>query len=182
MARIRRFRRYRKRASWSTRLTNIEGQQLATAGNDYIVYYNLAQNAAQDDNTVSQKYTVKNVHAQLQLEANNAVLVENLQAYIMFVPQGYVPTGTPSAYGSLPFDHPEWIMAYRFYGSAQHDNNGPDATEIPTFPPLRLRSRLSRKLDTGDRIVLIILGRNMSQGTSVTLTYRGLVKMNTKAN
>jgi len=181
MARYRKTRRYRRnKASWSTRLTNVNGAQLATAGSQYVIYYNLCQNAAQDDNTVSQKYTVKNVHAQLELEATNAILVENLQAYIMFIPQGYVPTATPSAYSTIPFDHPEWIMAYRFFGSAQLDNNGD--TDGPHFPPLRLRSRLARKLDTGDRIVLIILGTNENTSGSVTLNYRGLVKMNTKAN
>lgn len=170
---------YRKRKGiWSTRINNISGSQLVNYNSDAIIYYNLCQNPSQTDTTVSNKYTVKNINLQLELSVdgtNSAYDLENFQAYVMYIPQGYVPTGVPSAYGTLPFDHPEWIMTHRFIGQPQNDTNN-------YFPPLRISSRLARKLDTGDRIVLIILGHNQSSGTSSTLTYRGLVKYNTKAN
>ena len=185
MARYTRYRkysrRYRRSGRWSTRLQNFSGSQLATTGSDFIIYQNLTQNPAQSDDTVSLKYTVKNVNYQVQLEEQsdttltNVSGIENLQIYIMFVPQGFIPTGTPSAYANIPFEHPEWIMAHRFYGSATADQ------VTAGFPPLRLSSRLARKLDTGDRIVAIILGKNTSS-TSKTLFYQGLCKYYTKAN
>lgn len=177
MARYRRYRKYsrRNRKTWSTRLNNFSGQQSAAPQSNYVIYTNLCQNPAQDVNTVSQLYTVKNINCQVNLWGSSAI--NNLQAYVMYVPQGYIPTGVPSAYGSLPYDHPEWIMAHRFIGRPQATNSG--VTE-----QLRLFSRLARKLDTGDRIVMIILGTNTtaSGGSSVTLAYDGLVKFNTKAN
>ena len=176
--RYRRYRRYRK-GLWSCRIQNVTGAQIAGDGTQYIINYTLCSNPAQNDASVSNKYTVKNINCQLQLESDAAFAVENLQAYICFVPQGYIPDSTPSAYANLPFNHPEWIMAHRFIGSAQFDNESTNAQ--PGFPALRLSSRLARKLDTGDRIVLIILGMNTG-GSSVTLDYRGLVKYNTKAN
>ena len=48
-------------------------------------------------------------------------------------------------------------MTHRYFGSVQSD-----ATNVAKYPPLRLFSRLARKLDTGDRIVVIILGNNTS--------------------
>ena len=111
MARRRYYRRRRRYGKhWSTRLVNFSGAQSVSAGNNYVVYQNLCQNPAQDINTVSQLYTVKNINCQVELEVGtSSALIENLQAYIIYVPQGYVPTGTPSAYETLPYDHPEWI-------------------------------------------------------------------------
>lgn len=173
----RRRRRFYRRKSWSSRITNFSGEQQATSGNNFIVYTNLAQNPAQSDSTISQKYTVKNINCQLEIECDstNFVNVENLQAFVMFIPQGYIPTGTPSAYADVPYNHPEWILTHRFIGSAIND------TQNAGYPPVRLYSRLSRKLDTGDRLVLIILGKNTATN-SVTIGYKGIVKYNTKAN
>lgn len=183
MARYTRYRRYsrrfRRKGIWSSRITNFTGSQSATAGNQFVIYQNLTTNPSQSEDSVSIKYTVKNINAAIQLESSGTASVENLQAYVMYIPQGYIPTGVPGAYADAPYQHPEWIMAHRFIGSAQYD-----ATNIavqPGFPALRLSSRLSRKLDTGDRIVLIILGSNTAT-SSVTLDYQGLVKYNTKAN
>lgn len=175
----RRRRYYKTKGKWSTRISNISGSQLVSYNSSAIIYYNLCQNPAQSDSTVSNKYTVKNVNLQLELSVDSGSVqaLENFQAYIMFIPQGYVPTGVPSAYGSLPFDHPEWILSHRFIGQPQGDTYN-------YFPPLRISSRLARKLDTGDRVVLIILGNNQSTSStdSVTIQYKGIVKYNTKAN
>lgn len=178
----RRYRRYHRRSGrWSTRLQNISGSQSVSGQNQFVIYYNLAQNPAQSPETVSQKYTVKNLNLQLQLEQpngeTNIYSVENLQAFIMFIPQGFIPTGVPSAYADVPYQHPEWILAHRFFGSVQSETTG----TTPGYPALRLRSRLARKLDTGDRIVVIILGNSTTSNTT-TLDYYGLVKYNTKAN
>lgn len=183
MARRRYRRRFRKK-NWSTRLTNFTGSQLATAANNFIIYQNLAQNPAQSVDTVSNLFTVKNINCQVELQGSASQIIENLQAYIMYIPQGYVPTGTPGAYADIPFDHPEWIMAHRYYGSPNIEfQQTPGTTaNTPGFPPLRLRSRLARKLDTGDRIIILILGNNTSQTQSAELNYSGLVKYNTKAN
>lgn len=183
MARYYRYRkysrRYRRRGTWSSNLKNFLGSQSASPNSQYIIYQNLCQNPESTDITVSQKYTIKNVNCSVQLNAPSSTSVQYLdsfQAYIMFVPQGYIPTGTPSAYGNLPFDHPEWILAHKFIGQVlePQENN----------KPFRITSRLARKLDSGDRIVLIILGRNTAPltGSSYQIDYQGLVKFNTKAN
>lgn len=175
MAKYTRYRKYTRRGrrkTWSTRLTNINVSQLTTAGNSFFIFRTLATNPAQDDNTVSQRFTVKNVHAQvnIELQSGNNDVVENLQHYIMYVPQGYTLNE------QTPYDHPEWIMAHRFLGSPQ-----PDVANY--YPPQTLFTRLARKLDTGDRVVYLLLGANTSTGTtSTTILVNGIVKLNTKAN
>ena len=178
MAKYRRYRKYtRRRHIWSSRLQNFSGAQSVATNTEFVIYYNLCSNPVQSQDTVSQKYTVKNISCQMELATEDYIdprYVENLQAYICFIPQGYIPTGTPSAYADVPYNHPEWIMAHRYFGSCLQDMN-------VFYPPLRLRTRLARKLDTGDRIVLIILGKNTKTETA-TLSYQGIVKYVTKAN
>lgn len=176
MAKYTRYRRYSRRnrsKTWSTRLTNINVSQLTTSGVPFFIYRTLATNPAQDDNTVSQRFTVKNIHAQVNIEVQSgaAQYVENLQHYILFVPQGYALSE------QTPYDHPEWIMAHRFLGSPQPDNPN-------YYPPQTLFSRLARKLDTGDRVVYLLLGSNTAPGVGgdATLLVNGLLKLNTKAN
>ena len=140
----RRYRRYYRRRGriWSTRLQNFTGAQSAGPNQQYVVYQNLCSNPAQTADTVSNKYTVKNINAQIELELDaqdqGQAAIENLQAYVMFIPQGFIPTGLPSAYAEVPFQHPEWIMAHRFYGSPVAGDS------TPGFPPIRMFSRLAR--------------------------------------
>ena len=178
MARTKRIQKYYKKHIWSTRISNVEGYQSASGGNKYIINYNLCQNPAQSDSTVSNKFTVKNIDLQLEVGIENAgqnTDLEDFQVFICYVPQGYVPSGTPSLYENVPYDHPEWIMVHRYVGL-------PLADSSTSYLPLHIKSRLARKLDTGDRIVLIILGKNTSTSTSYQIVYRGIVKYNTKAN
>ena len=164
----RRRRYYRK--SWSTRLTSINVSQLVAPGTPVLIYRTLATNPAQDDNTVSQRFTVKNVNVQVEVtHENNADRINLAQHYILYIPQGY----TLSA--DTPYDHPEWIMAHRFIG-------GPVSTSDPGYAPLRISTRLARKLDTGDRIVYLFLATNTSTTAQSTIQLNGLVKLNTKAN
>jgi len=178
MARYQRYRKYSRRRfgkRWSTRLSSINVTQLVAANQQFFVFRTLATNPAQDDNTVSQRFTVKNVNVQVNIEdaassgTTTPSIVENLQHYILYIPQGYTLTA------DTPFEHPEWIMAYRFIGSPVSDTN-------PGYAPLRISTRLSRKLDTGDRIVYLLIGSNQSTGVSSTIYVSGLVKLNTKAN
>ena len=178
MARYYRYRKYTRRfrrKTWSSRITNIDASQLVTGGNNLLYYKNLAVNPAQSDDTISQRYTVKNVFLQFPLEHtgtqyNSENSMENCQSFILYLPQGRTVSE------STPYDHPEWIMASKHIGLPL-DNNSPG------YPPLTMRTRLARKLDTGDKIVFLLIGRN-SAGTGETVQVRltGIARFNTKAN
>lgn len=98
--------------------------------------------------------------------SNDTSAVEQLQAYIMYVPQGMAVTET------FPYNHPEYILAYRWLGSPNSD--------VPYRNPLFIKSRLSRRLQTGDSIIFLIIGIASANGSFVNVN--GLVRYWTKAN
>lgn len=180
MARYRRYRRYRRKSTkWASNITEfIENTFTANPQSQFFGSSTLVVNPAQSNTGASQIFTVKNIEASFEMETagpSSGALIESLAYYIMFVPQGMTIT---EDYNLL---HPEYVMAYKFYGSPQADATGTtNNAEFNFRVPLRVKTRLSRKLNTGDRIILFIKGLN--QSTSTTLHVNGLVRWWTKAN
>ena len=174
MARRRYRRRYIRKGRWSANINNINGNFIFQEGSTSFLSVDLQTNPAQTSSTVSQQYTVKNVEMTYEVEATTTYTsnqIENLQAYIIYVPQGMVVTET------LPFNHPEYIMAYRWLGSADQDGSN----VYPGRNPLFIKSRLSRRLQTGDRIIFLLIGNNTASA-DIPVNVRGLVRYWTKAN
>ena len=92
----------------------------------------------------------------------------------MFVPQGM--TVTPN----YNIEHPEYIMNYKYLGSPTGTGTSTSA-EVQQYQPFRLRTRLSRKLNTGDSVILFIKGLNQGTG-NININLSGLVRWWTKAN
>lgn len=178
-AKRRHYKRYYKKGEWSTRLQNFNEnvQTQANQTGTVAITYQLTENPAQTQDSVSQKFTVKNIciDCYLTLGAGQSTsnFLENFQYYVMYVPQGY-PINV-SSITDMPFNHPEWIMAYRYF-------NTPIGDSQTSFPPIRIRSRLARKLDTGDAIYLFAFGTYENTVQSLQVNLAGLVKYNTKAN
>ena len=178
----RRSRRYyrRKTGKWSSNIQNIRltgPVNAATTENPTVFFgdsYTLAQNPGQINTTVSQTFTGKNIEVSGQLEAEGsssafAYGVEDITYYIMYVPEGY-PIGL-----NLPYQHPEWIMAYKYLGQ------GMASTTSSTTPPPKIKTRLSRKLNTGDSIIFLYTCNNRATSPG-TVKFNGLVRWWTKAN
>lgn len=159
-----------KKYSWATRFQNFNFSDSLLVGTDLFEVQQLCENPQQSITNVGQKYLVKNVEVSVELEANQSTF-EDVQYYIMFCPEGL----STEQIKNLPFQHPEYIMAYKFYGS-------PQAESIGYKGPLFIKSRLARKLESGDKIVLIVLGSGVSgqSGTTKTINIRGLVKYNVR--
>lgn len=172
----RRYRRYRRRrAKWSPNLQVLRGSGIAPSINTapdngtFADFITIAQNnTTTSQNSISQIFTVKNVEVSAELESNGSV--QNVEYYIMFVPEGYALAK------NLPEVHTEWIMAYKYIGTPLSSG-----AAISNAQPPKIRSRLSRKLNTGDQIVFIIRGLNTSS-TQESVFYHGLVRWWTKAN
>lgn len=89
----------------------------------------------------------------------------------MFLPQGMNLTA------NYNLQHPEYIMACKYIGSPTSD------TPISSANPIRVRTRLARKLQTGDSIILFVTG--YEEGTTqitLPLTLTGVCRWWTKAN
>lgn len=169
-------RRYYKKTSWESNLININGSQSATANNNYVIYENLATNPALTPTGITQKFTVKNVKLQVRATATDitsATNFDNFSVYILYVPEGYA-SAVPGDYANIPFNHPEWIMAYRYIGKPLPDTS-------TSFLPINISTRLARNLGSGDRIVFLLLGTN-NDAFSHTINYKGLASFVTKAN
>lgn len=186
MARSTRRKYWKRRfgTRWAPNIVKISNLNQASPGEFYNVE-DLAENPIQTNTGVSQTFTVKNFEITFTIEptgTGNSSL-ESITAYIMYVPQGMALTGNYYA------DHPEYIMAYKYLGSPSGilpvavSQGNISNYETQQYQPIKIRSRLSRKLQTGDKVVLYIQGSNESAvGATVNYTIDGIVRWWSKAN
>lgn len=166
----RRRRYYRKKGIWSSNIYKIQSSgSYASSGNFYNIW-KLCENPAQSISSISQKYTVKNIELSYQFEVDTGAVesIESVCCYIMYVPQGMEVTS------SFITNHPEYIMGYRFLGSPNDDGDN-------FRNPLFIKTRLSRTLNTGDEIILMVNGQNQASG-SIGFNLNGVVRWWSKAN
>ena len=167
-----RRRYYRRKGRWSANIKTLTEQAINTASNSsFYGATDLCSNPVQLDTTVSQQYTCKNIELSFEIESSstNELNIEGLTSYIMFVPQGMIVTET------YPNTHPEYILAYRYIGSPTIDGQQPGRL------PVKIKTRMARRLQTGDKIILLVVGTNTSTDAPV-LRFGGLVRWWTKAN
>lgn len=176
MARTKRTRRFRKTGRWSANIQELNNVSIATEEGIWSGTSVLATNPNQSVLGVSQVYTVKNFEVNFTIESDNYTQLEAITAYIMFVPQGMNVSPTYN------LEHPEYIMNYKYLGSPNGGNKTQASTvELQQYQPIRVRTRMARKLNTGDSVILFVKG--LSETSDVTtLNLSGLVRWWTKAN
>ena len=165
-----RRRYYRSKGRWSANIKNIDDSQTLTGPTNTTVgnSVDLCLNPLQDSLTVSQTYTVKNIELSTFMETENNAYVEDIEHYIMYVPQGMNLTT------EYNYEHPEYIMAYYFQGNPATDNTSPGYR-------LKLKTRMARRLQTGDRIIYFWKAKK-ELSSDIDVKIRGLVRWWTKAN
>ena len=171
------IRRRRRGSRWAANIQEIS-QSIVNIGPDgkWMRDYTLAFNPTQLSTAVSQVFTVKNFEITFNIdiatdEPNILANLEDICAYIMFVPQGMNVTT------DYNIQHPEYIMAYKFLGSPNNDYLSQQ------YQPFRIKSRLSRKLQSGDQIKLLLVGNNTSSTLAISgLEIHGVYRWWTKAN
>lgn len=179
----RRYRRYRKRhGRWSANIKEINRSITvpSTGGaeeNEFSTFEQLCINPVQNTNTVSQVFIAKNFNIDFVLEAGSnsqdKAYIENVTAYIMYVPQGLSITN------NFNLEHPEYILSYKYLGSPTTYQSLTDETQ--NYQPFRIRSRMARKLQTGDKIVLYIKGLTQDAQVNRALRLTGLLRWWSKA-
>lgn len=171
MAKTTRRKYYKKKGRWSANIKNLSDVINPSPGINFGTIQ-LTTNPIQSDTRVSQQYTVKNVELSVfgDFDANIRSDVEELEHYIMYVPQGMNITT------SYNLEHPEYIMAYYYQGNPQSDGDAPGFK-------LKIKSRLARRLQTGDSIIYFYKYNN-TNSASLGNEFRisGLVRWWTKAN
>lgn len=174
MARATRKRYYKKAVvKWSPNIQELATTSIQAAPNStFYQSFVLAFNPTQVNTAVSQVFTVKNVEVSFYIDQDTSGdnYIEDIAAYIMFVPQGMNITDQYNT------QHPEYIMAYKFLGSPSKDSDSQN------YQPQRVKTRLMRKLQSGDNIILFIKGNNTNQTNQLSFQFHGLVRWWTKAN
>lgn len=174
MAKTRRSRRFRKSNRWSANIQELLNTSLTATTGTFSGTTTLATNPTQNTLGVSQIYTCKNFAVDFTIESDTHWSIEAITAYIMFVPQGM------NVSQDYNIQHPEYIMNYKYLGSPTGTGTS-TAAEVQQYQPFRVRSRLARKLNTGDSVILFIKGLN--QGSSnINFNLSGVVRWWTKAN
>lgn len=175
MARRTRRKYYKRRTRWAANIKEVS-TEISTTQGTWAGTLTLSTNPAQSTLGVSQIYTVKNFMIDFTIESANHTQIEGVTFYIMYVPQGMNVTE------SFNLEHPEYILNYKYLGSpTSGDQTGSSSIENQQFQPIRMRSRLSRKLNTGDSIILFMKGISETSNTAV-LKIQGLLRWWTKAN
>lgn len=175
MAKIYKKRRYyQSKGRWSANIKEIADTQTLAANEVSGNSIDLCLNPIQDSLTVSQQFTVKNIELSVFMEYTGGTglySLEDIQHYIMYVPQGMNLTTNYNV------EHPEYIMAYYYQGNPVQDNNGAGIGY-----KLKIKSRLARRLQTGDRIIYFWKAMNTDTQNSLPIKIGGLVRWWTKAN
>ena len=180
MAKYRRYRKYtrRSRSRWISNLVDIGPNDftLSTPEDWNSTEYTLVTNPDYNNQLTSNLYTIKNVEVALNFDATagNAKWVENVQFYIMYAPQN-MPINQDYA-----IKHPENILAMRYYGEPGVDEGSTNPSDVRA--PLRIKTRLARKLNAGDRIILFIRAANVTTSNQIKCQYGGICRFWTKAN
>ena len=170
------IKRYRKKSRYSPNITEFS-ESINTSQGTFSFTNVLCTNPSQTTLGVSQQYTVKNFEISFTFEttsANSNKSIDDLCAYIMYKPQGMNITA------NYNLDHPEYIMNYKYYGSPTNDNTGYNNSQ--QFQPLKIRTRMARKLQTGDSIILFIKGNNTSEVALTAIGIHGIIRWWSKAN
>ena len=201
MARYRRYRKYTRsrRGKYSSNIQEFSNQiQNIDQGANFRTI-TLAFNPVQTNTATSQTYRVKNIEVNFLSELpvgkdaaeNAAAYINDITAYIMFVPQGMNVTA------SYNLDHPEYIMAYKFIGSPSasgewyRNMGGSSGTTVydyysaqgQNYQPHKVKTRLSRTLNTGDSIILFTkFNYSNSIASPTSFLIHGVARWWTKAN
>lgn len=174
MARRTRRKYYKSRTKWAANIQELNNTAITATPGNWSATTTLATNPSQNTLGVSQIYTCKNFTVDFTIESDNHWNLEAITAYIMFVPQNM------NVSENYNLDHPEYIMNYKYLGSPTGTGTSTSA-EVQQYQPLRIRSRLSRRLNTGDSVILFLKG--YSQSTSnLNLNLSGIIRWWTKAN
>lgn len=171
--------RYYKRARWSSNISEISEDIVNAQPGANCATTTLAFNPIQTNTATSQVYTTKNFEVSFTFELNSDASaigdkIEDITAYIMYVPQGM------NVNASYNIQHPEYIMNYKFIGTPSGDN--PEQGQ--QYQPYKLRTRLSRKLNTGDSVILFVKYNNTYTNavSGKIMEIHGIVRWWTRAN
>lgn len=187
MARYRRYRRTIIRApkkKWASNFKDVNMETANTSGvaADVFVYKDLAENKSEA--TSPTPVIIKTGNFKVQGDyyvTNNSTEYTQGHSptgmlYIVYMPEGIMPNSPASAQNILQ-NHPEWIMGWR---TIDFDTISIAGGESVAVTKVSLTSRLKRNLNSGDKVICLVLIQNLPATT--TFSARGMCQFWTCAN
>jgi hypothetical protein len=153
-------------------------KQFNAQSGEFLTTVDLITNPANVNTNQLTGYVETIGHFSIDCTFEGASTLNNVAMFIMYIPEGYNIDTTVGNSLSVINQHPEWIMAYKYLGSPteSYESNVGQGCQ-----PTRLRSRVRRNLMTGDRIVLVLAGKN-SAGESTYGTLWAYLKFASRIN
>ena len=187
MARYRR--RYRTiikapRKKWASNFKDVNMETTNPSGveADVVVFKEMAENKSETTSPtpviiktgnfkVQGDYYVKNNSTEyIQGHSPTGML------YIMYLPEGIAISSPPNTQ-TLIQNHPEWIMGWKTIDFDTISIGGGDSAAVTK---ISLTSRLKRNLNSGDKVICVVLIQNLPPNT--TFCARGMCQFWTCAN
>ena len=103
-------------------------------------------------------------------------IAANAQLYIIYVPEG-MTVNTYTAASNIVKNHPEWIMAWRYFDVKQGPIN---VNTLADGGKISMTSRLKRNLNSGDAIYAVLLVQSLP--SLVNMSVRGMCQFWSCAN
>lgn len=195
-----RYRRYRKaiitKPRYSSHAVTFQNQEdtFSQVQNRYIAFYDFVRNTPDTQHPAPPKIKVKRVTVEgvfgvydpaVQTYSPGLLLVA--EAIVMYIPQiviasipsGEVTENRETFFVQLVADHPEWIMG-RKYIPIDFISGVPS---IRKATPFKFSTRLSRNLNSGDSVMLIMAVTSHGSSTGVyQIAYEGRITYFTRDN
>lgn len=159
----------RTKGRWSANIKELSINNAIDGDTIFYMSETLCSNPVQNNAIVNTQFTVKNVELQFALQGDDSSKFDALTGYIMYVPQGMSITT------EYPNQHPEYIMAYKYFGGCE-----PYTADYNRNPAI-VKTRLSRRLQTGDYIIFFLKGSHTGTNND-NISITGIVRWWTKAN
>lgn len=177
----------RPKKKWATNMREISlsfpTEQSPTA--DFGLYTTLCVNSSETttQSVVSPTPTiVKTGNYKVQCDlilSNSAASMTDASVFILYVPEGITLGSTVrevyAALTGLVLRHPEWVLAWRQLGADWIASNS--SVQRVTFS-----SRLKRNLNSGDRVIFALVGKNQTGGAVSSCRLSGFAQFWTCAN
>lgn len=186
MARYYRRRTYtrvvRPKKKWASCYTVLSGNISINSSQQFFYNRELCINSTESGTPTPVIIKTGNFRVQFDLTLNvGASGAVSARAYIIYVPQGWEFGSTAeqmyTSYDQIVRQHPEWIMTWR-----QLDFGNANAAGSVDTSVVRMSSRMKRNLNSGDRVIFLLLGNGAFENVQTQGVVQGACQYWTCAN
>lgn len=186
MARYYRRRTYTRvvkpKKKWASNYSVLSGDITYGGSSSFFYFIDLAKNSTESSNPTPVVVKTGNFRVQFDLTLNVGTSgAVSARAYIIYVPQGWNFGSSNellyTGFTQIVEQHPEWIMMWRQLDFGNANAQGSVDTSV-----VRMSSRMKRNLNSGDKVMFLLLGTGAFEGVQQRGVIQGACQYWTCAN